>query len=49
MSALNESIVADAALAWFEELGYAIGHEPHAAPGELLAKATDPHLAEATP
>jgi type I restriction enzyme, R subunit len=31
---LNESIVEDAALAWFRELGYAIGHGPHIAPGE---------------
>ena len=28
---LNESIV-DAALTWFGELGYAIGHGPHMAP-----------------
>jgi hypothetical protein len=26
---LNESIVEDAALAWFGELGYAVGHGPH--------------------
>ena len=25
---LNESIVEDAALTWFGELGYAVGHEP---------------------
>lgn len=31
---LNESIVEDAALEWFAELGYAVGHEPHRAPGE---------------
>jgi type I restriction enzyme, R subunit len=31
---LNESIVEDAALEWFGELGYAIGHGPHLAPGE---------------
>jgi type I restriction enzyme, R subunit len=30
----NESIVEDAALGWFEQLGYAIGHGPHIAPGE---------------
>ena len=29
---LNESIVEDAALAWFGELGHAIGHGPHIAP-----------------
>jgi type I restriction enzyme R subunit len=34
MSALNESIVEDAALTWFGELGYAVGHGPHLAPGE---------------
>jgi len=26
---LNESIVEDAALTWFGELGYAVGHGPH--------------------
>src|SRR6187399_2857214 len=31
---LNESIVEDAALEWFGELGYAVGHGPHIAPGE---------------
>jgi type I restriction enzyme R subunit len=31
---LNESHVEDAALAWFGELGFAIGHGPHIAPGE---------------
>ncbi len=34
MSTLNESIVEDAALDWFGELGYAVGHGPHLAPGE---------------
>ncbi len=33
-SRFNESVVEDAALTWFEELGYAIGHGPHMAPGE---------------
>jgi hypothetical protein len=28
---LNESIVEDAALEWFGELGYAVGHGPHLA------------------
>lgn len=37
MSALNESVVEDAALSWFGELGYAIGHGPHMAPGEPVA------------
>ena len=35
---LNESIVEDAALTWFGELGYAIGHGPHMAPGEPAAE-----------
>ena len=34
----NESIVEDAALEWFGELGYAIGHGPHIAPGETAAE-----------
>ena len=35
---LNESIVEDAALTWFGELGYTIGHEPHMALGETAAE-----------
>jgi type I restriction enzyme R subunit len=35
---LNESIVEDAALTWFGELGYAVGHGPHLAPGEKAAE-----------
>jgi type I restriction enzyme R subunit len=35
---LNESIVEDAALTWFGELGYALGHGPHMAPGEPAAE-----------
>ena len=31
---LDESIVEDAALEWFGELGNAVGHGPHLAPGE---------------
>lgn len=38
MSTLNESIVEDAALTWFGELGYAIGHGPRLAPGEPAAE-----------
>jgi type I restriction enzyme R subunit len=34
----NESIVEDAALEWFGELGYAVGHRPHLAPGEPAAE-----------
>ncbi len=35
---LNESIVGDAALGWFGELGYAVGHGPQLAPGEPAAE-----------
>ena len=35
---LNESIIEVAALAWFGELGYAVGHGPHLAPGEPAAE-----------
>ena len=34
MNVLNESMVDDAALTWFGELGYAVGHGPHFALGE---------------
>jgi len=35
---LNESHVEDAALTWFGELGYAVGHGPQLAPGEPAAE-----------
>ena len=35
---LNESHVEEAALDWFGELGYAVGHGPHLAPGEPAAE-----------
>ncbi len=35
---LNESHVEDAAFEWFGELGYAVGHGPHLAPGEPAAE-----------
>jgi type I restriction enzyme R subunit len=35
---LNESIVEDAALTWLGEMGYAVGHAPHLAPGEPAAE-----------
>ena len=35
---LTESIVEEAALEWFGELGYAVGHGPHLAPGEPAAE-----------
>jgi len=35
---LNESIVDAAALEWFGEQGYAVGHGPQMAPGEPAAE-----------
>jgi type I restriction enzyme R subunit len=35
---LTESIVEDAALTWFGELGYAVGHGPQMAPGEAAVE-----------
>ncbi|MFT5029622.1 MAG: type I restriction enzyme R subunit, partial [Candidatus Binatia bacterium] len=35
---LNESHVEDAALEWFGELGYSVGHGPQLAPGEPSAE-----------
>ena len=35
---LNKSIIVYAALTWFWELGYAIVHGPHMAPGEPQLK-----------
>ena len=35
---MNEAVVEDAALSWFEELGYAVGHGPRLAPGEPAAE-----------
>ena len=35
---LNESTVEEAALSWFEELGYAVAHGPDIAPGEPAAE-----------
>jgi hypothetical protein len=35
---INASIVEDAALEWFGELGYAVGHGPHLAPGGPAAE-----------
>jgi type I restriction enzyme R subunit len=37
-SNLTESVVEDAALSWFGELGYAVGHGPQLAPGEPAAE-----------
>ena len=44
---LNESIVEDAALEWFGELGYAVGHLP--APRSATWQAGGPHLAPGEP
>lgn len=41
MTGLNESHIEEAALAWFESLGYAIKHGPEIAPGEAAAERTD--------
>ena len=35
---LNESLLEDAAIEWFGELGYAVGHGPLLAPGEPAAE-----------
>jgi len=35
---LNESHVEEAALEWFGELGYTVGHVPQLAPGEPAAE-----------
>ncbi len=35
---LNESTIEEAALDWFGELSYAIGHGPHIAPGETASE-----------
>ncbi len=43
---LNESIVEDAALEWFGELGYAVGHGPHLAPGEYAEGTLTPALSQ---
>ena len=41
MSNFTESIIEDAALAWFESLGYAVKHGIEIAPGELAAERQD--------
>ncbi len=35
---LTESIVEDSALTWSGELGYAVAHAPHLAPGEMATE-----------
>lgn len=41
---INESIVEDASLEWFRELGYAVGYGPHLAPGEYAKGTLTPTL-----
>ncbi|MHB1233116.1 MAG: hypothetical protein ACYCZQ_11145 [Burkholderiales bacterium] len=36
-ASFTEYIVEDAALTWYGELSYTIGHRPHMAPGEAAA------------
>lgn len=43
---LNESIVEEAALEWFGELGYAVGHGPQLAPGEYAEGTLTPALSQ---
>ena len=38
MNTLNESVVEDAALSWYRELGYAVAHGPALVPGEPAAE-----------
>ena len=42
--AYAKSIIEDAALAWFGELGYAVGHGPQLAPGEYAGSTLTPTL-----
>jgi len=43
---LNESIVEDAALTWFGDLGYAVGHGPQLALGEYAGSTLTPALSQ---
>ncbi len=43
---LNESHVEEAALEWFGELGYVIGHGPQLAPGEQAGSTLTPTLSQ---
>src|SRR6266496_4126779 len=38
MPKFDEAIVENAALSWFKELGYAVAHAPHLAPGEIATE-----------
>jgi hypothetical protein len=46
---LNVSIIEEAALEWFAELGYAVGHEPQMEPGEELMVAGISNMKETSP
>jgi hypothetical protein len=46
---LNESIVEDAALTWFGEMGYAVGHGPQIAPPMPSSLPVRANLPEPTP
>jgi type I restriction enzyme R subunit len=46
MTGRNESIVEDAAMEWFGELGYAVGHGPQLAPGEHAGGTLTPTLSQ---
>jgi type I restriction enzyme R subunit len=35
---LDESVVEEAGLSWFRELGYIVASAPHLAPGEIAAE-----------
>jgi len=43
MPSFTESVVEDAALAWFGALGYQLLHGPDIAVGELAAERSDPN------
>ena len=45
----SESVVEDAALAWLEELGYAVLHGPEIAAGEPGAERSDPGYRDVVP
>ena len=46
---LTESMVEDAALTWFGELGFAVGCGPHIAPGEHAGGTLTPALSQGEP
>lgn len=38
MSHLDESVVEEAALSWFRDLGFTVAHAPHLAPGDVASE-----------